>query len=118
MWFRLSSGTELKAIFSQQLADLAPSNQRLAVCAYGPSVYAKPGTFPGRDILVICEEYANGLRAHRRIAEGNEVRFLIAERNLIESDIQKGTLGDFLTEIFLYPFQPIANQVYTEKVGL
>lgn len=114
----MSSGTELKAIISQQLEDLAPSSQRLAVCAYGPSVYAKPGSFPGRDILVICEEYANGLRAHRRIADGSEIRFLIAERNLIESDIQKGTMGDFLTEIFLYPFQPIANQVYTEKVGL
>lgn len=90
----------------------------MAICAYGPSVYARPGSFPGRDVLVICEQYPTGLRAHRRIINGDEIRFLIAERNLIESDIQKGALGDFLTEIFLYPFQPIANQAYAENLGV
>ena len=114
----MSFETELKEIVPGQLEDLAPSNQRVAICAYGPSVYAKSGSFRGSNVLVICEEYTNGLRAHRRNVNGNEIRFLIAERNLIELDIRKGTLGDFLTEIFLYPFRPLANQVYTENLGL
>ncbi len=50
--------------------------------------------------------------------DGNELRFLVADRKLIESDIHRGTLGDFLTEIFLYPYQILANDIYAENLGL
>lgn len=110
--------TELEGPVSEELEQLAPSSQRLTTCAYGPSVFARPGTFPGRDLLVISEKYPNGLRAHRRIIDGEETRFLIAERDLVESDIKRGTLGDFLTEIFLYPFEPIVNEAYSDGLGL
>ncbi len=99
----------------KQLEELAPSAQRVAVCAYGPSAYAH---HPGQDILIISEEYANALRSQRRIANGEETRFLVADRTLIESDVQKGTLGDFLTEIFIYPYRPIANQTYLKNLEL
>jgi tRNA A-37 threonylcarbamoyl transferase component Bud32 len=102
----------------EQIEELAPSAQKLSVCAYGPSVYGKPGAYAGQDILVICEDYPNGLRAHRRIADGLETRFLVAERSLIESDVRKGTLGDFLTEILLYPSRPIVNPVYLENLAV
>jgi tRNA A-37 threonylcarbamoyl transferase component Bud32 len=102
----------------EQLDELAPSSQRLAICAYGPSVYGKPGGFTGQDILVICQGYQNALRAHRRIADGFETRILVADRSLIESDVQKGMLGDFLTEILIYPYQPITNQVYLENLAV
>jgi tRNA A-37 threonylcarbamoyl transferase component Bud32 len=102
----------------EQLEELTSSAQRLAICAYGPSVYGKPGAYSGQDLLVICEDYPNGLRAHRRITDGFETRFLVAERSLIESDVRKGTLGDFLTEILIYPYRSIANQAYLENLGL
>jgi len=110
--------TELGELILGKTEELAPSKQRLAVCAYGPAVFARPGSYAGYDVFVICEEYSTGLRAHRRFLGGSEVRILIAERKLVESDIQKGALGDFLTEIFLYPYQPIANQVYADNLGL
>jgi hypothetical protein len=112
------SGTELQVIIPKQVEDLAPSSQRVAICAYGPYVYAGPEPAQLLNVLVICEDYPNGLRTHRKIIAGREVRFLIAERNLIESDVRSGTLGDFLTEIFLYPYRPIANQIYTEQLEL
>jgi tRNA A-37 threonylcarbamoyl transferase component Bud32 len=114
----MSNGTELEKSTLKQLEELAPSEQRLAVCAYGPSVYGKSGDYAGQDMLVICEEYPNALRAHRRITDGSETRFLVAERSLIESDVRKGTLGDFLTETLIYPYRPITNQVYLENLGL
>ena len=113
--YNMSGRTGLEEIALKQLEELAPSTQRVAVCAYGPSVYAH---HPGQDILVICEEYANALRSQRRIANGEEIRFLVADRNLIESDVRKGTVGDLLTEIFLYPHKPIANQAYLKNLGL
>ena len=110
--------TELKEIALGVLDELAPSTQRVALCEYGPAVYAKPGSYKGQDLLVVCESYANGLRAHLRVIDGHEIRFLLADRGLMESDITKGTLGDFLTEKFLYPNHALVNGDYLENVNL
>jgi tRNA A-37 threonylcarbamoyl transferase component Bud32 len=114
----LTPVTELKEIALGVLDELAPSTQRVALCEYGPAVYAKPGSYKGQDLLVVCESYANGLRAHLRVIDGHEIRFLIADRGLMESDITKGTLGDFLTEKFLYPNHALVNDDYLENVNL
>lgn len=114
----MTAVTELKEIALGVLDELAPSTQRVALCEYGPAVYAKPGSYKGQDLLVVCESYANGLRAHLRVIDGHEIRFLIADRGLMESDITKGTLGDFLTEKFLYPNHALVNGDYLENVNL
>ena len=100
-----------------RLDELTAPAQRIAVSAYGPSIFARPGTVPGGDVLVVCEGHANGLRAHRRVIDGQEVRFLIADRSLLESDVLKGTLGDFLTEQFLYPYHALLNLEYVNNVA-
>ena len=101
-----------------RLDELTGSASRLAVSAYGPSVFARSGVVRGDDLLIVCERYANGLREHRRIVDGHEFRFLIADRSLIESDVQKGTFGDYFTEQFLYPYRPIINLEYLHKVAV
>ena len=102
----------------RQLEDLTAPAETVAVCAYGPAVFAKPGTPRGEDLLVLCEGYASGLRAHLRVYDGHEIRFLIVDRTLAESDIEKGTMGDYLTEQFLYPHRPITNGDYFDTVAL
>jgi tRNA A-37 threonylcarbamoyl transferase component Bud32 len=72
----------------------------------------------GEDLLVLCEGYAQGLRAHLRVYDGHETRFLIVDRTLAESDVEKGTLGDYLTEQFLYPHNPIVNPDYLQTITL
>jgi tRNA A-37 threonylcarbamoyl transferase component Bud32 len=57
------------------------------------------------------------LRAHLRVVDGREIRFLIADRNLLESDVLRGTLGDSLTEKFLYPYRSLANGEYFDKIS-
>ena len=109
--------TELEELILGKTEEVAPSKQRLALCAYGPAVFAKPGSYAGYDVFVVCEEYPAGLRAHRRLLGNSELRILIAERKLVESDVEKGALGDFLTEILLYPYRPIANQAYAHDLG-
>lgn len=109
--------TELRDIALGKLEELAPSTQRVAICEYGPAVFARPGSYKGQDVMVVCEAYANGLRAHRRLVEGHEIRFLITDRDLMESDIKNGTLGDFVTEKLLYPHRPLANSEYLERMS-
>ena len=101
----------------QKLDDLIAPAERVAVCAYGPAVFAKPGVSRGEDVLVLCEGYAHGLRAHLRIYDGHEIRFLIVDRTLAESDVTDGTLGDYLTEQFLYPHRAIVNADYLDSLA-
>ena len=101
----------------EKLSDLIAPAERVAVCAYGPAVFAKPGATRGQDLLVLCDGYSNGLRAHLRVYDGQEFRFLIADRTLVESDVEKGTLGDYLTEQFLYPYHPVLNIEYLDKMA-
>ena len=101
----------------EKLSDLIAPAERVAVCAYGPAVFAKPGATRGQDLLVLCDGYSNGLRAHLRVYDGEEFRFLIADRTLVESDVEKGTLGDYLTEQFLYPYHPVLNIEYLDKMA-
>jgi len=114
----MSIKMEPREILLEKLDEAAPSAQHVAVCVYGPAVYARQGTRPDKDVLIVCEEYPNGLRAHLRLINGHEVRYLIADRNLMESDIRKGALGDFLTENLLYPYQPLTNAEYFENLSL
>ena len=102
----------------RKVDDLTAPAERVAVCAYGPAVFAKSGVSKGEDVLVLCEGYANGLRAHLRVYDGHEIRFLIADRTLVESDVEKGTLGDYLTEQLLYPKRPIENASYLDAIAL
>jgi tRNA A-37 threonylcarbamoyl transferase component Bud32 len=114
----LTAVTEPKKIALGSLDELAPSTQRVAMCEYGPAVYANPSSYKGQDVLVVCDSYAYGLRVHVRLIEGHEIRFLITDRGLLESDISKGTLGDFLTEKFLYPNRALANSDYIQKTNV
>jgi len=114
----LTSLTDLTEVALGKLEELAPPSQRVAICEYGPSVYARRGSYKGQDVMVVYESYANGLRAHLRVVEGHEIRFLIADRDLIESDIKRGTLGDFITEKFLYPHRPIENGEFIDKISI
>ena len=101
-----------------RLDELTAPAQRIAVSAYGPSVFARSGAVRGTDLLVVCEGHTNGLRAHRRVIDDQEFRFLITDRTLLESDVSHGTLGDFLTEQFLYPHHAILNLEYVNKVAM
>ena len=113
----MPAGTELTEVSRRSLDELAPSATKIAVCQYGPSVYARLGSFQGIDVLVVCDGYSEGLRAHRRVSDKREIRFLIAERNLLESDVKQGALGDFLTEKLLYPYHGIENSSYFEQLS-
>lgn len=118
MFRNLKTVTDITETALRNLTDLTADSEPVAVCAYGPTVFGKSGASKGEDLLVLCEAYANGLRAHLRIADGYEVRFLIVDRSLAESDVEKGTLGDYLTEQLLYPHKALVNREYLDAIAL
>lgn len=112
----MSVRTELDQIALGKLSELAPSAQMIAACFCGPAVYGKPTSCSGQDVMVVCEEYSQGLRAYLSVANGNETRFLLVDKSLMESDVRKGALGDFLTEKLLYPYRPLAKEEYLNEL--
>ena len=114
----VKSITDITETALRYINGLTPRSEPVAVCSYGPGVFGKPGASRGEDILVLCESYANGLRADVRIIDGFEARFLIVDRALAESDVEKGTLGDYLTEQFLYPHKALVNRDYIDSVAM
>jgi tRNA A-37 threonylcarbamoyl transferase component Bud32 len=114
----LTAVTEVIETALRKLGDLTAPAETVAICAYGAGVFGKPGVSRGEDLLVLCEGYASGLRAYLRMYDAHEIRFLIVDRTLVESDVEKGTLGDYLTEQFLYPHKAIMNRQYLEAVAL
>ena len=114
----LRAVTDITETAMRTLNDLAAPGKPSAVCTYGPAVFAKAGASRGEDLLVLCEGYSNGLRAQLREFDRYQVRFLIVDRTLAESDIEKGTLGDYLTEQFLYPHRALVNSEYLDALAL
>lgn len=102
----------------EQASEISPSSQIVAICNYGPSAFAKPGNSQRIDLIVICEGYSEGVRSHLRVIDQNETQFLLVEKELIESDILKGSLGDFLSDKLLYPYLPLRNNEYLDQLTL
>jgi tRNA A-37 threonylcarbamoyl transferase component Bud32 len=113
----LSSKTETD-IALEKVEEISPSSKLVALCGYGPAVYGKPGSWHGLDLMAICEEYHEGVRSHRRLIGKNEARYLIVDKELFESDVNKGALGDFLTDKLLYPFNALHNADYLNQFAL
>ena len=86
------------------------------MCSYGPSEYGKPESWTGHDLMAICNEYLEGMRSYLRRVNNDEVRFLLVDKELFESDLSKGALGDFLTDKILYPHRPEINAEYFDRL--
>ncbi|HKM49584.1 MAG TPA: hypothetical protein VJZ75_00230 [Candidatus Bathyarchaeia archaeon] len=114
----MSNRTTIVSKALDQVDEISPSSRVVAACNYGPSVFAKPGSWRGFDIMAICDGYSEGVRSYLRIIDRNEIRYLLVEKELIDSDILKGSLGDFLTDKLLYPYSALRNTEYLDQLAL
>jgi len=87
--------------------EIAGRREIAAACECGESVYS---TRPERyDLLLIIEDYADGLRYHARRMGDRSVMVLAADKSLIDLDAQKGAMGEFIVESLLTPYRPFRN---------
>jgi tRNA A-37 threonylcarbamoyl transferase component Bud32 len=113
----LSTRAEIMEVALGRVEEISPSIQTVACCAYGPSVCGKPGSWHGFDLMVICDGYPEGIRAHLRLVNKNEVRYLLVDKELVESDVHDGALGDFITDKLLYPYEALGNAEYLDRLA-
>ena len=87
--------------------ELAGKDRVFAACECGESVYsARPEGF---GLLVIIEDYGEGLRYHTRKVNGRSVTALAADRSLVDLDARKGAMGEFIVERLLTPYRVLRN---------
>ncbi len=89
------------------LYEIASGSEIAAACECGECVYSpKPS---GYDLLLMIDDYADGLRYHTRRLNGRHVTILAADRSLVELDARKGAMGEFILERLLTPYLTLVN---------
>jgi tRNA A-37 threonylcarbamoyl transferase component Bud32 len=94
--------------------DVAGKREVAAACEFGESVYSIRAQ--GREVLVVVEDYADGLRYHARRLNGRPVMILAADRSLVDLDARKGAMGEFIVERLLTPYRPLQNAELLESI--
>jgi len=89
-------------------AEVAGGGRVAAACECGESVYSPKSE--RRDVLVIIEDYPQGLRYHSRRWKRQPVTVLTADKSLVDLDVRKGAMGEFIVERLLTPYRPIQNE--------
>jgi tRNA A-37 threonylcarbamoyl transferase component Bud32 len=87
--------------------DVAGRREVAAACEFGGGVYSTRAH--GYDILVVMENYSDGLRYHTRRLTGRPVMILTADKSLVDLDARKGAMGEFIVERLLMPYRPLQN---------
>jgi len=78
-----------------------------AACECGESFYsAQPR---GYDVLLIIGDYIDGLRYHTRKVNAEPVTILAADKSLVDLDVRKGAMGEFIVERLLTPYRALHN---------
>ncbi len=89
-------------------AEIAGKNAIAAACECGRSVYSRShGEY---DLLVVIDDYPEGLRYHTRKANDQPATILATDKSLIELDARSGAMGEFIIERLLTPYNPLHNE--------
>jgi tRNA A-37 threonylcarbamoyl transferase component Bud32 len=87
--------------------DIAGRREVAAACEFGGSVYSAKAQ--SHDVLLVMEDYSDGLRYHVRRLNGRSVMILAADKSLVDLDARKGAMGEFIVERLLTPYRPLQN---------
>ena len=96
--------------------EIASTCHIVSACLYGSRVcgYARPES--DYDVLLVLENYFEGLRYHFRKVDAAYVTILAVDKELFELDAKKGGLGEFLADRLLFPYVPILSPDYLIRV--
>jgi len=96
--------------------EIAGTRDVAAGCECGDGAYsARP---EGQGVLLIIEDYPEGLRYHARRMNDRPVMILAADKSLVELDVRKGAMGEFIVERLLTPYRPFLNPELLESIEI
>lgn len=87
-----------------------------AICLYGSRVSGYARKDSDFDVLLIINQYKNGVRYFYRTINNKQYAILAVDKKAIEMDVETGNFGDFLAGRLISPYQPILNSKYLERL--
>ena len=109
------TGTLCEDIISA-CGDVAKDSDVVSIVLYGSraSGYAREDS--DYDVILVIKEYSEGVRYHYKDVGHLQLAILAVDQHALELDVEKGTLGDFVSGRFLTPLIPVLNPDYIRKI--
>ncbi|MFQ6075766.1 MAG: phosphotransferase, partial [Candidatus Bathyarchaeia archaeon] len=98
--------------------EIAGGHNIAAACLYGSRVCGYARDDSDYDVLLVLEDYPEGVRYHYRKMDGAHAALLVVDKGLLEMDARKGGLGEFVAGRLIAPYTPISNRDYLWTVEL
>lgn len=98
--------------------EIAKGHRIVAACLYGSRVCGYAREDSDYDVLLVLEDYPDGVRYHYRKMDGAYASLLVVDRGLLEMDVREGGLGEFVAGRLIAPYTPISNMDYLWGVEL
>ncbi len=98
--------------------EVADTNEIVAITLYGSRACGYAREDSDYDVLLILNEYSKGVRYNYLTTDQLQLAILTVDQKILEFDVAKGTLGDFVSGRFLTPLFPILNQDYIHKIEI
>lgn len=98
--------------------EVAGENDLVALCLYGSHAGGYARSRSNYDLLLVSDNYEKGVRYHHRAMDGKYAALLAVDKELLELDIERGALGDFVAGRLLGPYEAILNREYLRELEI
>jgi len=98
--------------------EVADTSEIVALTLYGSRACGYARDDSDYDILLILNEYSKGVKYNYLTNDQLQLAILTVDQQILELDVEQGTLGDFVSGRFLTPLIPILNQDYIHKIEI
>lgn len=108
----------IKEKIMKECLSIAETYKVIASCVYGSRICGYARNDSDYDVLLIIEDYPDSLRYHTRRLDKAFASILAIDKNIFEIDIEKGSLGEFISGRLLTPYLPIINEAYLKLMEI
>jgi predicted nucleotidyltransferase len=98
--------------------EVADTSEIVAITLYGSRACGYAREDSDYDILLILNEYSEGVRYNYITKNQLQLAILIVDQQILELDVTQGTLGDFVSGRFLTPLIPLYNPDYIRQIEI
>lgn len=88
----------------------------VSICLYGSQACGYARKDSDYDILLVMSKYPEGVRYFYKAIDDKQFAILAVDQKALETDAEKGDLGDFVAGRLLSPYIPVLNPKYLGEI--
>jgi tRNA A-37 threonylcarbamoyl transferase component Bud32 len=103
----------------QQILDfckhIAGPSKIVAVCQSDDYTLEAPSAKATIEVIVVLQNFPTRLMSYGRFIEGRNVIFFAVDQWVFERDVERGTLGEALASLLIFPYTELTNGAYLHE---